>query len=81
MLNCPMTPPPQVEVPAEGEPVDNGEEGKLEVKKQSMKQAWKLLEQLKDEGLVKSLGVANFSIQVLLNLYPFVNHPPTVNQV
>ena len=29
MLNCPMAPPPQVEVPAEGsEPVDAGEEGK-----------------------------------------------------
>ena len=46
-----------------------------------MKKAWKLLEQLKDEGLIKSLGVANFTIQVLLNLFPFVTYPPTVNQV
>jgi len=27
------------------------------------------------------LGVCNFSIQVLLNLFPFVKYPPTVNQV
>jgi diketogulonate reductase-like aldo/keto reductase len=31
--------------------------------------------------LCKSLGVSNFSQQSLINLIPFVKHPPTVNQV
>ena len=31
--------------------------------------------------MVHSLGVANFSCQALLNLYPFVTHKPVVNQV
>lgn len=31
--------------------------------------------------MVRSIGVANFSCQALLNLYPFVEHKPVVNQV
>lgn len=39
------------------------------------------MEECKELGLCKSLGVSNFSQQSLLNLIPFVKHPPTVNQV
>jgi len=31
--------------------------------------------------MVRSLGLANFTIQAILNLYPFVTHKPVVNQV
>ena len=46
-----------------------------------MKVGWKLLEECKEEGLTKSLGVANFTGQALAYLYPFVTYKPMVNQV
>ena len=46
-----------------------------------MKQGWAILEDCKEKGLCKSLGVANFTLQTLLNLYPFVKVKPTVNQI
>lgn len=46
-----------------------------------MRQGWKLLEDCKDKGLVRSIGVANFTIHALLYLNPFVKYPPVVNQV
>ena len=81
MLNCPTTPPPAPPPEgAEGDPPADGEE-KPEQKRQSMKVGWKLLEECKDEGMVKSLGVANFTGQALAYLYPFVTVKPVVNQV
>jgi diketogulonate reductase-like aldo/keto reductase len=46
-----------------------------------MKAGWKMLESCKDQGIVRSIGLANFTIQAIMNLYPFVNHKPVVNQV
>ena len=46
-----------------------------------MKAGWKLLQNCKQNGWTRSIGVANFSCQALLNLYPFVKYPPVVNQV
>ena len=46
-----------------------------------MKQGWKILEDCKDKGLVRNLGVANFTCQALIYLNPFVKYPPVVNQV
>lgn len=46
-----------------------------------MKHGWKILEDCKDKGLVRSIGVANFTIQALLFLHPFAKYPPVVNQV
>lgn len=31
--------------------------------------------------MVRSIGVANFTCQAILNLYPFVTHKPVVSQV
>lgn len=81
MLNCPTSPPPvPAEVPEGGEPPQEGEE-KQEQKRQPMKVGWKMLENCKENGLVRSIGLANFSSQAILNLYPFVTHKPVVNQV
>jgi diketogulonate reductase-like aldo/keto reductase len=81
MLNCPTSPPPApVEVAEGGEPPQEGEE-KQEQKRQSVKVGWKMLENCKENGLVRSIGLANFSCQAILNLYPFVTHKPVVNQV
>jgi diketogulonate reductase-like aldo/keto reductase len=40
-----------------------------------------MLEDCKEKGMVRSLGLANFTIQAIMNLYPFVEHKPVVNQV
>ena len=44
-------------------------------------QGWKMLESCQEKGYCKSLGVANFTIQALLFLYPFVKIKPAVNQI
>ena len=46
-----------------------------------MKVAWKMLENCKEQGMVRSIGLANFSSQAIMNLYPFVSEKPVVNQV
>ena len=46
-----------------------------------MKDGWKMLESCKEKGLCKSLGISNFTVQAILNLYPFVNIKPAVNQI
>ncbi|CAD6584590.1 MAG: hypothetical protein CYPHOPRED_002758, partial [Cyphobasidiales sp. Tagirdzhanova-0007] len=42
---------------------------------------WKVLEQLKDEGKLKSLGVSNFRPQDLEKLLAVAKHKPVVNQL
>eukprot|EP00921_Rhytidocystis_pertsovi_P016069 GHVQ01025391.1.p1 GENE.GHVQ01025391.1~~GHVQ01025391.1.p1 ORF type:complete len:336 (-),score=31.19 GHVQ01025391.1:581-1588(-) len=42
---------------------------------------WKAMEQLVEEGLVRSLGVSNFSCQLLLDLLSYAKIKPSVNQV
>lgn len=39
------------------------------------------MEECKELGLCKSIGVANFSISTLINLIPFTRNIPVVNQV
>jgi diketogulonate reductase-like aldo/keto reductase len=73
MMNCPTTPPPP--------PVPEGEEEKEPVKRQSMMVGWKVLEQCREKGLCKSIGLANFTIQAILMMFPFVNVKPTVNEI
>ncbi len=46
-----------------------------------MKDGWKILYTCQDKGFCKTLGVSNFTLQALLNLYPFVKVKPAVNQI
>jgi alcohol dehydrogenase (NADP+) len=79
MMNCPTSPPPPPPPePVEGEPA---EEEKPERKRQSMMDGWKMLEACQEKSMCRSLGVANFTIQALVNLYPFTTIKPAVNQV
>ena len=39
------------------------------------------MEDCKDKKLCKSIGVSNFSSQILCDLCPFVKYPPTVNSI
>ncbi|KAM0749928.1 NADP-dependent D-sorbitol-6-phosphate dehydrogenase [Meredithblackwellia eburnea MCA 4105] len=44
-------------------------------------EAWKELEKLKDEGLIKSLGVSNFAVSDIQKILAVAKHRPTVNQI
>jgi diketogulonate reductase-like aldo/keto reductase len=46
-----------------------------------LKQAWKAMEALVDLGLVRAIGVSNFSVQQIKELLKFAKVVPAVNQV
>ncbi len=47
----------------------------------SLKKLWQILEDLKDEGKLKSIGVSNFRPQDLEVILEGARHKPVVNQV
>ncbi len=44
-------------------------------------ESWRVLEQLHDEGLARSIGVSNFLLRHLDELLPVASVPPAVNQI
>lgn len=47
----------------------------------SLKQVWTEIEQLKDEGKIKAIGVSNFRVLDLEELASFAKHKPELNQI
>lgn len=47
----------------------------------SIQETWQAMEQLVDEGLIKSLGVSNFDMQQIVDIQSWARHPLCVNQV
>lgn len=43
--------------------------------------SWKALEQLKREGLIKSIGVSNYTIKHLEDMKTYASEMPVINQV
>ena len=42
---------------------------------------WREMEDLVDKGLTRSIGISNFSVQLILDLMSYARIPPAVNQV
>eukprot|EP00347_Sterkiella_histriomuscorum_P013726 403363604 len=42
---------------------------------------WSNLEQLVDQGFVKSLGISNFNVQLTADLLTYAKHKPVINQI
>ncbi len=63
----------------DNEPLDT--EGFAQIDKTPVQETWRAMEELVRLGLVKSIGVANFNTQSLLDLLTHCNIPPTVNQI
>ena len=57
------------------------ENGYLVVEKVSIRETWEAMEELVDAGLVKAIGVANFTAPLLLDLFSYARIQPAVNQI
>ena len=65
--------------PGEAEPLD--ENGYLISDKVPLSETWHAMENLVKEGLVKSIGVSNFTAPLLIDLSAHSNITPAVNQI
>jgi len=61
------------------EPVDKT--GKLITAKLPIRETWEAMEELVKLGLVRSIGVANFTAPMLVDLFTYAKIMPSVNQV
>ena len=55
--------------------------GTVEQDKVPIRETWECLEQLVDEGTVKSIGVSNFQAQLLYDLDSYARHPVSSLQI
>jgi diketogulonate reductase-like aldo/keto reductase len=63
----------------EAEPV--GADGVAKLEHVSLQETWQAMERLVDLGLVKSIGVANCSVMMLIDLLTYARIQPAVNQI
>lgn len=61
------------------EPLD--ENGVAKFSYVSMQETWRAMEQLIESGLVKSIGVANFTAPMLIDLLSYAKIKPVMNQI
>lgn len=57
------------------------DEGKLEFSNASIQQTWTAMETLVDKGLARSIGVSNFSAQLLMDLLRYARIRPATLQI
>jgi len=58
-----------------------GEDGKVITDNVPIQETWKAMEELVKKGLVKSIGVANFTTTMLLDLLTYTKLAPVMNQI
>ncbi len=58
-----------------------GKDGKLITAKVAIQETWQAMENLVKKGLVKSIGVSNFSTIMLVDLLTYAKIKPVMNQV
>lgn len=64
---------------ARGESLD--ENGRLRTMPVSVRETWEAMEALVKEGLVKAIGVANFTAPMIVDLLSYAKISPAVNQI
>jgi diketogulonate reductase-like aldo/keto reductase len=65
----------------DNEDIDNSDGGKLIDSSVSVHETWRAMEELVDQGLVRSIGVSNFPVALLHELMTGCRISPVVNQV
>ena len=58
-----------------------GTDGIVKTEQISTQQTWKAMEALVDKGLVKSIGVANFTAPMIVDLLTYASFIPVINQI
>ena len=58
-----------------------GSNGLVKTEKVPIIKTWKAMEKLVKKGLVKSIGIANFSVSMIIDLLSYSNIKPVINQV
>lgn len=64
---------------ARGESLD--ENGRLRTMPVSVRETWEAMEALVKEGLVKAIGVANFTAPMIVDLLSYAKISPSINQI
>ncbi|EYC21431.1 hypothetical protein Y032_0019g3820 [Ancylostoma ceylanicum] len=57
-----------------------GVDDAYEVNKKGRKEVWQKLEQLKEKGIINSIGVSNYEVYHLVELFEYAKHPPVMDQ-
>ncbi len=58
-----------------------GKNGMVRTEPVSIKETWQAMEKLVEEGLVKSIGVSNFTVMMIIDLLSYARIKPVMNQV
>jgi alcohol dehydrogenase (NADP+) len=58
-----------------------GSNGIVKTEAVSIQETWQAMEKLVKKGLVKSIGVSNFTTMMLVDLFSYAKIKPTVNQI
>lgn len=58
-----------------------GNDGLVKTESVSILQTWKMMENLVQKGLAKSIGVANFTAPMIVDLLTFAKIKPVINQI
>ena len=61
--------------------INNQKNQKVLLEHVKLEDTWKAMEKLVEEGLVKSIGVSNFSISTILDIMTYAKIKPAINQV
>lgn len=61
--------------------VELGDDGVMITDKVSIRETWEAIEELVELGLVKAIGVANFTTMMLIDLLSYAKIKPAVNQI
>jgi len=60
---------------------DRGQDGRMALLPISIRETWEAMQQLFEKGLVRAIGVANFTGAMLLDLLSYAKIKPAVNQI
>jgi len=58
-----------------------GKDGLVKRESVSIKETWQAMEKLVENGLVKSIGVSNFTVMMIMDLLSYAKIKPAMNQV
>ncbi|MES2014664.1 MAG: aldo/keto reductase [Patescibacteria group bacterium] len=68
-------------IPTNGQEAEYDDNGVLVMEKIPIRETWEAMEELVQGGLVKAIGVANFTAPMLIDVLSYASLPPAMNQI